>query len=245
MEEEHFIFSVKEQSIKQILVSLGADVCGIGSIDRFKDAPAGFSPKDIYHECRSVISFGVALPKGVMEVSPKLIYSHFNGPVITQRVDEIALLASKRIEEQWNAVAVPIPSDAPNEYWDAENLTARGMISMKHTAVSCGIGQLGKSTLLLNPTYGSLLVIGAILTNLELQSDELCENICIDKCRRCIDHCPAHAINEGNVSQKLCRPNTYGKTARGFDTVECNACRNVCPMKYGKVKKTLESNVTS
>lgn len=222
-----------EEKIKQIIVTLGADVCGIGSIERFQSAPKGFSPIDLYQECQSVISFGVALPKGVMEVNPKLIYSHYNGAVICTKVDEIALLAAKEIERQFSCIAVPVPCDAPNEYWETENMTAKGMISMKHTAVLCGIGQLGKSTLLLNPKFGNLLVVGAILTNLKLESDEFCDSICIKGCTKCLDSCPTHAIENGSVNQKLCRLNTYGKTARGFDTVECNVCRRVCPMKYG------------
>ena len=39
---------------------------------------------------------------------------------------------------------------------------------MKHTAVLCGIGALGKNTLLLNPQYGNELTIGVILTDLNL-----------------------------------------------------------------------------
>lgn len=33
-----------ENYIKAAAYKLGADVCGIGIIDRFKNAPAGFSP---------------------------------------------------------------------------------------------------------------------------------------------------------------------------------------------------------
>ncbi len=225
----------KVREIKEILLGLGADVVGIGDIERFQEAPKGFSPRDLYGECQSVISFGIALPKGVMKVEPRCIYAHFNGNIMAGKVDKLAFLGAKAIEKQFGCLAVPLPSDAPNEYWDAPNLTAKGLISMRHTAVLCGIGQLGKSSLLLNPTYGNLLIMGAILTDLELESDELCENICIEGCEKCIESCPAKAIKEGRVNQKLCRTKAFGKTARGFDTVECNQCRNVCPMKFGKI----------
>lgn len=225
-----------EEEIKKIIHSLGADVCGIASIERFADAPEGFAPTDIYADCKAVISFGIALSKGIFEVNPRLIYSHFNGDVVCGKVDEISFLASKRIEEQLGGNAVPIPCDGPNEYWEPENLTAKGMISMKHTAVLCGLGQLGKSSLLLNPIFGNRLTVGAILTDLELKSDELSENICIAGCTKCEDACPVRAIQNQQVNQKLCRPNTYGKTARGFGTVNCNQCRSVCPMRLGKQK---------
>lgn len=43
--------------VKEILFSLGADLCGIASVDRFDDAPQGFHPLDVLPSCKSVISF--------------------------------------------------------------------------------------------------------------------------------------------------------------------------------------------
>lgn len=222
-----------EQFIKKLALQYGADVCGIGSIDRFSNAPAGFSPIDIYDKCKSVIAVGIALPKGLYEITPRLIYTHFNANICND-VDRLTLDLAKVIEKEYGCLAIPVPADAPNEYWEADTMTAKGIISMKHTAVACGIGSLGKSSLLINKEYGNRLTIGAVLTDLVLESDELQPDLCIPGCHKCIENCPAHAIKDGSVEQKKCRLNTYGKTARGFDTVDCNRCRTVCPMKYGK-----------
>lgn len=64
---------MKEQ-IREMVLSCGADLCGIANIDRFDDFPTGFKPTDIDCECKSVISFAVALPKGLSKVNPRLIY---------------------------------------------------------------------------------------------------------------------------------------------------------------------------
>ncbi len=221
-----------EKFIKEIAYQYGADVCGIGTIDRFDHAPRGYSPLDLFHKCKSVITVGIALPKGIMEVEPRLIYGHFNAE-ICNTVDVLNLKLSKEIERKYNGLAVPVPCDVPNEYWDLENMTAKGLISMKHTAVLCGLGSIGKNSLLIHPQYGNRLTIGAILTDLELKADEVQPDLCIPGCRKCLDSCPVHAILDGSVNQKLCRINTYGKTARGFDTVDCNQCRVVCPMRFG------------
>jgi epoxyqueuosine reductase QueG len=138
------------------------------------------------------------------------------------------------MEEDYQCTAVPVPCDSPYEYWDAENMEGRGLISMRHTAVAAGLGAIGKSSLLLNPRYGNMLTLGALLTDLDLPSDPVSENICKDNCRKCMDNCPVGAIENVHVNQKLCRNNTYGKTKRGFDTVDCNRCRTVCPMNYGE-----------
>lgn len=221
-----------EERIKEIILSLGADVCGIANIDRFGDSPKGFSPTDSYKNTKSVIVFGCALPKGLTKVDSRFIYGYFNN-LSCSVVDRIAFLGAKQIEKEFNAEAVPMPCDSPYEYWNSESKTGKGLISMKHAAVKAGIGSLGKNTLLINKEYGNLLTIGAVFCNLSLKSDGLCGDICVKNCRKCLDACPVHAIKDGRVDQSLCRPNAYGKSSRGFDTVLCNKCRMVCPNRYG------------
>lgn len=222
-----------ENQMKQLALSLGADVCGIAGIDRFSDAPKGFHPKDLFSECRSVIVFGVALPRGLTLVDPKLIYGHFNEETCRQ-ADQIAYKAAKKVEALTGGNAVPVPSDEPYDYWDADNMEGRGLLSMKHAAVKAGLGTMGKSTLLINRQYGNLLNLGMILTDIELKSDPYSESLCIAGCRRCIDNCPSQALNDQGVIQKNCRLHTYGTNSRGFATVNCNACRVVCPMRFGE-----------
>lgn len=222
------------KEIKDCFLNQGADVCGIANIDRFDRAPEGFSPLDLFSECRSVIVFGLTLPRGLTLVKPRLMYSYFNAFSCSE-ADRISFDAAKKMENEYHCLAVPLPCDSPYECWDSDTLHGRGLISMKHAAVLAGIGALGKNTLLINPRFGNLLTIGAVLTDLNLPSDELCGDICISGCTKCIDACPVHAIENGGINQKQCRLNTYGKTAKGFETVDCNKCRVVCPVKYGRV----------
>lgn len=55
---------IDNKKAKEIMLSLGADLCGIASIDRFADAPAGYHPLDVLPTCKSVISFGCRFPVG-------------------------------------------------------------------------------------------------------------------------------------------------------------------------------------
>lgn len=226
-----------KEEIKEIFINFGAEVCGIANVDLFSDAPKGFRPTDIYPDCKSVIVFAKKIPKGLAYVSSRIIYQHFNS-ISPVELDIIAYLASNEIEETYHGIAVPIPSDGPYDYWDAQNMEGRGIISMKHAAVLAGIGSLGKSTLLLNSQYGNMLNIGAVLTNLNLPSDTPAENICIEGCSLCIDNCPVNAINEHSVDQKLCRKWTYANNERGFEVVNCNKCRTICPMAFGKKQRS-------
>lgn len=47
--------SVSSEKIKGIAFNLGADLCGIAPVNRFKDAPDGFKPNDIYEPAKSQI----------------------------------------------------------------------------------------------------------------------------------------------------------------------------------------------
>lgn len=223
---------VKEQ-IREIILSSGADVCGIANVESFSTAPKGFHPSDIFADCRSVVVFGLSLPKGLTKIDSKLIYAHFNSLSCSQ-VDLIASKAAKRIEKEFGGNAVPLPSDDPYDFWDQEKMEGHGLLSMKHAAVAAGLGTLGKSTLLLNSQYGNWLTLGAVLLDLDLPSDPPAEKICIPECDLCLKHCPVQAIDGKSVIQKKCRLNTYGTNARGFCTVNCNKCRTICPMRFGK-----------
>lgn len=223
---------ITKEVIREKILGLGADVCGFGAIERFAEAPENFRPTDLFSECKTVISVGIALPKGLFRVDSRLLYGHFNADVV-HKVDEIVLKASKVIEKECGGLCVPIPSDGPYEYWQEETMTGKGLLSMKHVAVACGVGRIGKSSLLINPEYGNRLTLGAILTNTLFESDPFCKDVCIPTCTKCIDACPVSAIQDKFVVQQKCRLNTYGSTARGFDTVDCNKCRSVCPMRDG------------
>lgn len=225
---------MKEQ-IKSIVLNLGADVCGIASIDRFEAAPKGFHPTDIYAGCKSVIAFGKHYPNGLMHVSPRIVYNRMMYDINGLEIDRIAYFAALEIEKL-GAIAVPVPSDSPYEFWDAERQEGRGILSMRHLGALAGIGALGKNTLLLNKDYGNTLGLGAILTDLELPSDALAEPVCIEGCRLCLENCPSKALNGQTTDQSRCRPNTYTTNARGFAIVECNTCRTICPRRFGMRK---------
>jgi len=45
---------INSVKVKEIMQSLGADLCGIASLDRFADAPEGYHPSDVFPPCKSV-----------------------------------------------------------------------------------------------------------------------------------------------------------------------------------------------
>jgi len=218
--------------IKEIIYSFGADLCGIASIDRFQDAPEGFKPGDIYEKTKSVIVFALKLPAESLFANSCVPYTHINS-LIAQKVDRMTFKISYQLDEN-NIKNVIIPTDDPYEYWDKENLTGKGILSLKHAAWLAGLGKLGRSTLLINNKYGNMIQIGALLVNIELEPDEVADyEVCPPDCTLCLESCPVSALNGETVKQKLCRPLSNYQNERGFILKKCFACRKVCPNSLG------------
>ncbi len=227
---------ITSKEIKNFALSLGADKCGIASIDRFKEAPVGFKPTDIYKDCQSVVVFLKQMPKETIMASNPIPYTH-TAYLLYNILDKIGLETSYFIEKK-GMHGILIPSDVPYMYWDETRKHGQGILSMRHSAYLAGLGFLGKNTLLINKDLGNMVYIGAILTNAKLDADPLVSNIdCPSNCKICLEACPAKALDGITVNQKLCREYSFYKNERGFDIYDCNKCRKLCILRTGKRKK--------
>jgi epoxyqueuosine reductase len=63
----------------------------------------------------------------------------------------------------------------------------------KELSARAGIGWIGKNTCIINQQIGSWVLLGEVLTTLDLPFDEPAVDRC-GTCRRCIDACPTQAI---------------------------------------------------
>ncbi len=218
--------------IKAIARDLGADLCGIASVERFQNTPDGFNPADIYSKCKSVIVFAKRVPAGSLSAESCIPYTHVSD-IITDEVDSLGIKLCLILEDL-RIEAVPIPSDDPSEYWEAENQYARGILSMRHAGYLAGLGVMGKNTLLVNEKNGNMIQIGAVLVDIKLDSDPLATyTVCRPKCNLCIDKCPQKALNGETVNQKNCRTLSIVVNKRGYVLKECNQCRLICPSALG------------
>jgi len=224
------------KQVKGIVLSCGADLCGIAPVDRFNDAPEGFQPQDIFPGCKSVIVFIRKLPTSALEAKSCVPYTYIND-LVADEVSDITLKACRALEAAGLA-AVPVPTNEPYEFWDAKRMRGMGIMSMRHAAHLAGLGVLGKNTLLVTRDFGNMVQIGAILVDADIKGDAIIKEAwCPPDCRLCIDSCPQKALDGRTVDQKLCRPISNFRTAKGYTLKKCNACRRVCPNRFGVGRK--------
>jgi epoxyqueuosine reductase len=115
-----------------------------------------------------------------------------------------------------------------------------GPMNDRAAAERAGVGWFGKNTNILTPSHGSWVLLGQVVTDLELQPDAPLSKTC-GECVRCIEACPTGAIVAPYVIDN--------KRCISFLTIElrgpipralrpligdwvfgCDICQDVCPV---------------
>lgn len=223
---------IDAREVKAIARECGAELCGIAPPGRLDGAPAGFRPREVFDRCAAVVVFAKSLPAGTLLSESPLPYSWAN-EAITREVDRLTLELSRRLEARGLA-CVPVPSDDPSDHWEPGRTYARGLLSLRHAGQAAGLGRLGRNTLLINDRFGSMIQLGALLVDAPLSPDPPADyEACLPGCSRCLDECPAAALDGTTVDQFRCRPLSNVRNDRGFLLKKCNLCRRLCPRRSG------------
>ncbi|GAH86398.1 unnamed protein product, partial [marine sediment metagenome] len=117
-------------------------------------------------------------------------------------------------------------------------------LTEKPIAQRAGVGWYGKNGIIITERFGSWVVLGEIITELELDTDESLQQDCGD-CTICIDSCPTKAIVSPYVidrtkclqfiSERVMKVPLVFREKWGDRLYGCTTCQEVCP-KNIKVK---------
>jgi len=143
---------------------------------------------------------------------------------------------SRRLSQLEAKIAALAPGVTTRAYVDT------GPIMEKAWAQQAGLGWIGKHSNLVSAECGSWLLLGEILTTLDLKEDEPATDLC-GSCTLCIQACPTGAIVEPYlVDARLCisyltielrggREAISDKLATQMDNriFGCDDCLDVCP----------------
>lgn len=215
--------------VKETAFALGADLCGIASIDRFGGAPKGYHPLDVMPSCKSVISFACRFPTGTLSCKSHIPYTRVRNS-ITPKMDAIALDLCVELEKS-RIICAPIPTN--ESQWDKNTGRNRSIVSQKHAAQAAGLGTIGRHSLLITPEFGSMVWLGAVLCEQELEPDEIKAPICTN-CNLCVDICPVNALENPEINQKSCWEFAFGNSEEEkVWRIACHRCRDICPYNLG------------
>ena len=242
---EPAVAEITSAAIKSRGAALGLDVCGITSADPARHAAfyrqwtdegrAGemqwlareperrTDPRNVLPGAKSIIVAGLnywqAQPEGRGRIARYALGEDYHHVLL----------------EKLEALAAEITGAGAS----AKIYVDTGPVLEKPLAERAGVGWQGKSTMLIHPKMGTWLVLGEIITTLELEPDAPMPDHC-GTCVKCIEACPTGAITapyqldarrciayltielKGSIPEEL-RP-LIGDRVYG-----CDECLDVCP----------------
>ncbi|MDD4872999.1 MAG: hypothetical protein PHR77_20795 [Kiritimatiellae bacterium] len=201
--------------IKKLAKSCGADLVGIGSMDRFEGAPKQMDLRNLFPDAKSIIAMGFrhfrGLFRGIEEGTfwtayPAMGYAGINyiyQPLVLWNV-------AKMIEDEgYEAIGLPNNGLRPNAYgkWNPrvsnpvspEKPAPDVCWHMRIAAFCAGLGEIGYSKMFLSPEFGPRQRIAVMLTDAPLKPDPLFSGKLCDKCMNCVNECTVQALPRDKV----------------------------------------------
>jgi epoxyqueuosine reductase QueG len=202
--------TINSGRIKEKIMDAGVDLVGIADAQNLILAYPPRSATDLMPTAKSVIVMAVAHSLGAV-YSPDIMLWTRSKMQTSRLLDETAEKVGRMLERQ-GFLTLPVSADKPAEIFKHDPETGKkfrqtrtvGFLSFKHAAVSCGMGEIGKSNLLLTPEFGPHQRLCAIITEAELEPDprqdfDLCRG-----CNKCVEACPSGALTPDGYDVDPC-----------------------------------------
>jgi len=196
----------------------GADIVKFAPADRFgKDNPIF----KIMPETRTVIGIAFrvlrGIYRGIEEGSTYYQYTTMGVENMEETIMPMAQLKVSMLLEEEGFIAIPqrrhqqimAEENSTNPEVDYNAVyrakTKETQIDFLDTAVKCGLGEKSFHNTLLTDEFGPMVRYCFVLTDAEIEADELITPHLCDKCGKCKNACPGKAIdNTGNVDAWQC-----------------------------------------
>lgn len=190
--------------VKEAALECGADLCGIGSMDRFEGAPKNNDPRYLFPEAKSVIGLGFRVHRGLYRPMEEGTHWGMYSSVGYANVNDVHMPVIMRelgsfIEDHGydaviynnTAIRYAINAGVPvREGYPAPNV----FLHFRIAGVICGLGEIGWSNIFLTPQFGPRVRLAFIFTDAELEADPIMEPYLCDRCMACARNCPSGAI---------------------------------------------------
>ncbi|MGC9319408.1 MAG: hypothetical protein ACP5KN_15350, partial [Armatimonadota bacterium] len=184
-------------ALKSKAVDLGADLVGVGPVERWEGAPAQMHPLGHWPQARNVVVVAIHHPDACVELGG-IPDAHHMGPYgvqgkMNERLGYIQFHLARWLEERGHG-ALPIP---PTNIWryrpfrEIERPLGPDLSNI-HAAACTGLGEIGYHGLLMTPEFGTWQRFCCMITDAPLVADPMYDGppLC-DRCDACVRMCDA------------------------------------------------------
>jgi epoxyqueuosine reductase len=153
-----------------------------------RDPARRANPREVLPGCRSIVSVGINY-----YTDHRADERPGHGRIARYAWGEdYHVVLQARLEQLELRIKALAPGAVTRSYVDT------GPVMEKAWAQQAGLGWIGKHSNLVSTRFGSWLILGEVLTTLELEPDEPAADLC-GSCTLCIKACPTGAITEPYV----------------------------------------------
>ena len=202
------------KKVKEYAKKCGADIVGIGSMDRFEGAPKEMDPRYIFPEAKAIIGFGFRIPRGCFRgieegtyfaAYPSMGYAGINLVYAPSVLREVVCMIENEGYEAVPIQNMVIQSSVDILQGKKRNISvpvAPGkpapdiLLHFRIAAVACGMGEIGYSKMFLSPEFGPRQRLVFMLTDAPLEPDPIFEGNLCDRCMNCVKECSGKAISK-------------------------------------------------
>ena len=220
--------------VKEMILTSGAGIVGVGSRDRLEQAPPSGDLDFCLPGAMSCIIWAYPVPMQALEnyfskkerMSIKKVQQlAYSGAWTTARV------VTRFIEENSPYKAFPVIPNGMYRDQDKDRGEYRSQMqfpdfSLRYGAVAAGIGRIGWSGNLVTRDYGGSVYLGGVLTTAPLETDPLLADNPCNRCKLCVKACttgyfPADAAEDyqpviiGGIQEEYARRGIYARCGIG------------------------------
>ncbi|HPI93464.1 MAG TPA: hypothetical protein PLT09_09970 [Deltaproteobacteria bacterium] len=214
--------TVDARTVKDLIRAEGIDLVGIASAEDLLLAKPARPPRSLMPTAESVIVMAVAQSLGAVYAPDIMLWTR-NKMQTSRLLDQTAEKVGRFLERR-GFLTLPVSADKPVEIHKHDPLSGAkldhtktlGQLSLKHAAVSAGLGGIGRSNLLITERFGPHVRLCAVITEAPLETDTpRVFDPCPAGCRRCEQACPVGALCAGVYTVDPC----FHYWSWGFDRI--------------------------
>ena len=158
--------------VKALAADLGADLVGIASAETLNAFPPDprwpQTPETISRHVKSVVAIVQHIPVAAFRAKTNIAVQYID-MLVLRRMDRIAFRIAEALEDAGHPSFVTAAQETD---WNLKR-ASYGRLSTRHLGIEAGLGTLGLEVNILTPEYGPRVYLTGILTEAELEPDQI------------------------------------------------------------------------